>query len=63
MSLSAYDVIRVVLRIWDALPNSANGETTTQMPQPAHEFNEVKSLLTLLISILAIFEVGTLSVR
>jgi len=52
----------VVLGTWDVLPSEARSDTTGQPPQPAHEFGEIRSLLTVLELILKAFEVVILSV-
>jgi len=58
----AYRIIRVVLHIWDVLPDEIKSGTTDQPPQPAQELGELGSLLTLLEWILKAFEVADLGV-
>jgi len=55
-------MFRIVLRIWDALPNDANGHPMGQSLQPPQEFDEIKSLLKILELILKTFEVVTFRV-
>ena len=50
-------MFRVTLRIWDSLPHGANGGTSGQQAQSLSDCGEIESLLTLLTSILKIFEV------
>jgi len=61
ISIFAYHILRVVLRIWDVLPDEARGGMTSQPPQPVQELSEIRSLLTLLELILKAFEVAILS--
>jgi len=55
-------MFRVVLRIWDTLPHGADGDKAGQQAQSLCDFGEIESLLTLLTSILKIFEVATFNV-
>jgi len=61
VSISAYHILRVVLRIWDVLPDEVRDGMTGQPPQPVQELGEIRSLLTLLELILKAFEVVILS--
>jgi len=62
ISISSYHILRVVLRIWDVLPDEVRGGMTGQPLQPVQELGVIRSLLTLLELILKAFEVAIISV-
>ena len=48
----------VALRIWDAIPRNTNGVRTYEPRKHVEKPGEIKSMLTLLDSMLKIFEVA-----